>query len=96
MPNPEILTARVGIGGGGPAGLMLSLLDNAGVDSVVVEKRDHETIRTTHRAGILEARQCVHAGRRRGVGPGAGRHVETAAVIANITAHKIPACSACT
>ena len=34
---------------------MLShLLAQAGIDNVVVEKRDHETIRTTHRAGILE------------------------------------------
>src|SRR3954470_21135279 len=55
MSNPEILKTRVGIVGGGPAGLMLShLLSQAGIDNVVVEKRDHETIRTTHRAGILE------------------------------------------
>ena len=34
---------------------MLShLLSKSGIDNVVVEKRDHETIRTTHRAGILE------------------------------------------
>lgn len=53
--TPEILTTKVGIVGGGPAGLMLShLLAKAGIDSIVVEKRDHETIRTTHRAGILE------------------------------------------
>ncbi|WP_395729576.1 4-hydroxybenzoate 3-monooxygenase [Nakamurella sp.] len=53
--TPEILTTQVGIVGGGPAGLMLShLLAKAGIDSIVVEKRDHETIRTTHRAGILE------------------------------------------
>lgn len=55
MTNAEILRARVGIVGGGPAGLMLShLLAMAGIDNIVVEKRDHETIRTTHRAGILE------------------------------------------
>jgi len=49
------LTTQVGIVGGGPAGLMLShLLAKAGIDNIVVEKRDHETIRTTHRAGILE------------------------------------------
>src|SRR5918998_4196193 len=55
MPGPEVIKTRVGIVGGGPAGLMLShLLAEAGVDSVVVDNREHETIRTTHRAGILE------------------------------------------
>jgi p-hydroxybenzoate 3-monooxygenase len=55
MSKLEILKTRVGIVGGGPAGLMLShLLSQAGIDNIVVEKRDHETIRTTHRAGILE------------------------------------------
>ena len=55
MSSPEVIKTRVGIVGGGPAGLMLShLLSGSGVDNVVVEKRDHETIRTTHRAGILE------------------------------------------
>jgi p-hydroxybenzoate 3-monooxygenase len=55
VPNPEVITTKVGIVGGGPAGLMLShLLSQSGIDNVVVEKRDHETIRTTHRAGILE------------------------------------------
>ena len=55
MPAPTVLKTRVGIVGGGPAGLMLShLLGRAGIDNIVVEKRDHETIRTTHRAGILE------------------------------------------
>ena len=50
-----ILKTQVGIVGGGPAGLMLShLLSKSGIDNIVVEKRDHETIRTTHRAGILE------------------------------------------
>ena len=52
---PEIVRTRIGIVGGGPAGLMLShLLSKSGIDNVVVEKRDYETIRTTHRAGILE------------------------------------------
>lgn len=47
---------QVGIVGGGPAGLMLShLLAREGIDSVVVEIRDPQTIRNTHRAGILEA-----------------------------------------
>ncbi|WP_300643656.1 4-hydroxybenzoate 3-monooxygenase [Nocardioides sp.] len=46
---------QVAIVGGGPAGLMLShLLDRAGVDSVVMDNRAVEEIRTTHRAGILE------------------------------------------
>ncbi len=55
MSSAEVIRTRVGIVGGGPAGLMLShLLSRSGIDNVVVEKRDHETIRTTHRAGILE------------------------------------------
>src|SRR5690349_22333113 len=55
MADREVIRTRVGIVGGGPAGLMLShLLARAGIDNVVVEKRDHETIRNTHRAGILE------------------------------------------
>lgn len=53
---PQIITTQVGIVGGGPAGLMLShLLSRAGIGNIVIEKRDHETIRNTHRAGILEA-----------------------------------------
>ena len=53
---PRILKTKVGIIGGGPAGLMLShLLSKAGIQNIVVEKNDHETIRNTHRAGILEA-----------------------------------------
>ncbi|HEY4535810.1 MAG TPA: 4-hydroxybenzoate 3-monooxygenase [Enteractinococcus sp.] len=48
-------TTQVGIVGGGPAGLMLShLLSRAGIDNIVLETRDHETIKNTHRAGILE------------------------------------------
>ena len=48
-------TTQVGIVGGGPAGLMLShLLARAGIDNIVLETRDHETIKNTHRAGILE------------------------------------------
>ncbi|MGL3805687.1 4-hydroxybenzoate 3-monooxygenase [Paeniglutamicibacter sp. R2-26] len=51
-----ILKTQVGIVGGGPAGLMLShLLAKTGIENLVVEMRDHETIRNTHRAGILEA-----------------------------------------
>lgn len=48
-------TTRVGIVGGGPAGLMLShLLHLAGIESVVVETRTRAEIESTHRAGILE------------------------------------------
>src|SRR4029079_3382206 len=55
MADSEVIRTRVGIVGGGPAGLMLShLLSQAGIDNVVASKRDYETIRTTHRAGILE------------------------------------------
>lgn len=51
-----VLSTQVGIVGGGPAGLMLAhLLGRAGIDSIVVEKRDKDTIHATHRAGILEA-----------------------------------------
>ncbi|MEX3599562.1 4-hydroxybenzoate 3-monooxygenase [Kocuria carniphila] len=51
-----IVETQVGIVGAGPAGLMLShLLYKAGIDSVVVEKRSHDEIANTHRAGILEA-----------------------------------------
>ncbi|MDO5744770.1 MAG: 4-hydroxybenzoate 3-monooxygenase [Micrococcaceae bacterium] len=51
-----IIKTKVGIVGGGPAGLMLShLLAKAGIENLVVEARDHETISNTHRAGILEA-----------------------------------------
>lgn len=54
--EPRIITTQVGIVGGGPAGLMLShLLSKAGIENIVIEKRDHETIYATHRAGILEA-----------------------------------------
>lgn len=54
--EPQIIKTQVGIVGGGPAGLMLShLLSRAGIENIVIEKRDHHTIHTTHRAGILEA-----------------------------------------
>lgn len=56
MSAPENITrTTVGIVGGGPAGLLLShLLSQQGIENVVLEKRDHETIANTHRAGILE------------------------------------------
>jgi p-hydroxybenzoate 3-monooxygenase len=53
--TPQVTRTKVGIVGGGPAGLLLShLLSKQGIDNVVVELRDHETIKNTHRAGILE------------------------------------------
>lgn len=46
---------RVGILGGGPAGLLLShLLGRQGIEHVVIEARTREEIEHTHRAGILE------------------------------------------
>ncbi|NMR29468.1 4-hydroxybenzoate 3-monooxygenase [Crystallibacter degradans] len=54
--NAQIIKTQVGIVGGGPAGLLLShLLAKSGVENIVVESRDHDTITHTHRAGILEA-----------------------------------------
>ena len=56
MAQPQIIKTKVGIVGGGPAGLMLShLLARQDIDNLVVESRDHDTIHNTHRAGILEA-----------------------------------------
>ncbi len=46
---------RVAIVGAGPAGLLLShLLEAAGIDSIVLDRRSREEIETTIRAGILE------------------------------------------
>ena len=46
---------RVAIVGAGPAGLILSeLLADAGIDSIVVDRRSREEIESTVRAGILE------------------------------------------
>ena len=46
---------QVGIVGGGPSGLLLSrLLGLAGIDSIVLEKRTPEYLRTRVRAGVLE------------------------------------------
>ena len=46
---------RVAIVGAGPAGLVLShLLQQAGIDSIVVDQRSREDIEGTIKAGILE------------------------------------------
>lgn len=46
---------RVAIVGAGPAGLLLShMLEEAGIDSVIVDSRTREEIEQTIRAGILE------------------------------------------
>jgi p-hydroxybenzoate 3-monooxygenase len=55
-PAPELLETQVAVVGAGPAGLMLAhLLRHEGIETIVIDKRDPETIRSTHRAGILEA-----------------------------------------
>ncbi|MBB5938689.1 4-hydroxybenzoate 3-monooxygenase [Streptomyces zagrosensis] len=49
------MRTTVGIIGGGPAGLLLArLLDNAGIDNVVLESRDRSYVEQRQRAGILE------------------------------------------
>jgi p-hydroxybenzoate 3-monooxygenase len=49
------MRTRVGIVGGGPAGMVLShLLHRQGIDSVVLEARSREALETTVRAGVLE------------------------------------------
>jgi p-hydroxybenzoate 3-monooxygenase len=46
---------QVGIVGAGPAGLVLSqLLDQAGIESVILEARDREYVQKRVRAGVLE------------------------------------------
>jgi p-hydroxybenzoate 3-monooxygenase len=48
-------TTQVGIVGAGPAGLMLAhLLHLAGIESVVLERRDRAYVETRVRAGVLE------------------------------------------
>jgi p-hydroxybenzoate 3-monooxygenase len=65
---------RVGIVGGGPAGLSLShLLATAGIDHVVLETRERAEIEATHRAGILE-QGTVQMLRDMGLGDGVERH----------------------
>ncbi|WP_405810323.1 4-hydroxybenzoate 3-monooxygenase [Streptomyces sp. NBC_00210] len=58
----------VGIIGGGPSGLLLArLLGNAGIDSVVLERRDRAYVEQRQRAGILE-QATVEALRAAGAG----------------------------
>ncbi|MDQ1105626.1 4-hydroxybenzoate 3-monooxygenase [Nocardioides zeae] len=55
MTTASTTRTRVVVVGGGPAGLLLShLLHLAGIESVVLDHREHDEIATTHRAGILE------------------------------------------
>lgn len=49
------IRTQVAIIGAGPAGLLLAhLLDQAGINSIVIDQRTREEIETTIRAGILE------------------------------------------
>lgn len=52
---PTTVRTRVAIVGAGPAGLLLShLLADAGIDSIVLDRRSRAEIESTIRAGILE------------------------------------------
>ncbi|WP_136053996.1 4-hydroxybenzoate 3-monooxygenase [Microbacterium sp. K24] len=52
---PRTVRTRVAIVGAGPAGLLLShLLADAGIESVVLDRRSRSEIESTIRAGILE------------------------------------------
>jgi len=47
---------QVGIIGAGPSGLLLSrLLDLAGIDTVILERRSPEYVLSRVRAGVLES-----------------------------------------
>ncbi|MET9835656.1 4-hydroxybenzoate 3-monooxygenase [Streptomyces sp. NPDC006385] len=60
------MRTTVGIIGGGPAGLLLArLLDRAGIDCVVLERRTREYVERRQRAGMLE-QGTVHALREAG------------------------------
>lgn len=55
MSSRTTITTRVGIIGGGPAGLLLShLLHRSGIDNVVLELRDRDYTVQRVRAGVLE------------------------------------------
>jgi p-hydroxybenzoate 3-monooxygenase len=52
---PTTMQTQVAIVGAGPAGLTLgSLLERAGIDSVILEKRDRKYVERRVRAGVLE------------------------------------------
>ena len=54
-PNGEAMRVQVAIIGSGPAGLLLSqLLQRAGIDTVVVERRSRDYVLGRVRAGVLE------------------------------------------
>src|SRR5262245_37771332 len=55
MTRGDAMRTQVGIVGAGPAGLLLArLLGLAGIDVMVLEKRDPEYLRARVRAGLLE------------------------------------------
>jgi p-hydroxybenzoate 3-monooxygenase len=70
----QTLRTQVAIVGAGPAGMLLAhLLDEAGVESVVVETRSEEYVAARIRAGILE-QSTVDLLRRAGLGDGVDTH----------------------
>src|SRR5439155_10046194 len=53
--SPGVTRTRVAILGAGPAGLMLAhLLQEAGIESTVLERRSREHVESRVRAGVLE------------------------------------------
>ncbi|NKQ51738.1 4-hydroxybenzoate 3-monooxygenase [Amycolatopsis sp. K13G38] len=67
------MRTQVAIVGAGPAGLLLShLLDNAGIESVIVETRSRDYVEARIRAGILE-QSTVDLLREAGLGERLGR-----------------------
>jgi len=56
IKNDSSLRTRVAIIGGGPSGLLLSqLLERAGVETVVLERKSREYVLSRIRAGVLES-----------------------------------------